>query len=239
MRLFHVSWVYPSRFSWNLRASASWCLPGIHCPTCDEVWSNTGEAYPSVDLSVLPVPDRKKLRPRVEEDFAEFTRLRELVRPFVPEGVPLDTGAVLGPLVGTGRGHFPELFFPAPGQLAICREALEQLQSEGLRGLMGCRTELRLRHKNPPELLELQIEPRGRLHPACIPQNLPAPCSTCGLRAFSLPQAPLLDAASLPDDRDLFRLRDFMTIIVVTERFAETVRRLGFEEVQLRELSTR
>ncbi|MCP3136482.1 SitI6 family double-CXXCG motif immunity protein [Pyxidicoccus xibeiensis] len=234
MRLFHLGWVYPPRFSWTLRASSKWCLPGIHCLTCDAVWSSTGEGYPSVDLSSLP--DSKKLRPRVEEDFAEFNRLRELVRPLVPEGVPLRTGATLGPLVGTGRGHFPELLFPAPAQLAIRREALEQLQAEGVRGLMGCPTELRLRGKDAPELLELQIEPRGLLHPACLPRGLPAPCVTCGRQSFTLPKEPILEAASLPDDRDLFRLANFTTVIVATERFVETAWRLRFEEVEFREL---
>ena len=237
MRLFQLERVFPSRFSWSLRASAKWWLPGIHCPTCDEVWSGTGEAYPAVDLSAFP--ERGKLKPRVEEDFSEFTRLRERVRPLAPAGAPLETGATFGPLVGTGRGHFPQLLFPTAWQLLIRREALEQLQADGLRGLMGCPTELRLREKNPPELLELQIEPRGLLHPDCLPRGQPAPCATCGRRAFSLPPNPLLDASSLPDDRDVFRLANFLTVIIATERFAEAVRRLAFEEVALRELPCR
>jgi uncharacterized double-CXXCG motif protein len=190
-----------------------------------------------VDLSELP--ERRKFKARLEEDFEEFTRLRELVRPLVPEGVPLEPGATFGALVGRGRGHFAQLVFPVPWTLLVRREALEQLQAAGLRGLMGCRTELRLRGENPPELLELQIEPRGRLHPECLPRNLPAPCTTCGLLEFSFPSAPILRAASLPEDRDLFRLADFQTKIVATERFVETVRRLGFEEVEFRELPTR
>jgi uncharacterized double-CXXCG motif protein len=237
MRLYRLRSVSPSSYSWELRTEHQWLLPGVHCPTCDDIWSGIGEAYPAVDLSGLP--DARKFRARVEEDFEEFTRLRELVRPLVPKGVPLEPGTTFGALVGRGHGQFPQLVFPAPWTLLVRREALERLQAEGLRGLNGCRTELRFKQKDPPELLELQIEPRGLLHRDCLPRGLPAPCETCGGPGFSLPEEPVLDAASLPDDRDLFRLANYQTVIVGTERFAETVRRLGFEEVKFSELPTR
>jgi hypothetical protein len=57
--------------------------------------------------------------------------------------------------------------------------------------------------------------------------------------SFSLPKEPLLDAASLPKHLDIFRLANFTTVIVATERFVDTVRRLGFEEVAFRELPLR
>ncbi|QSQ20501.1 hypothetical protein JY651_35430 [Pyxidicoccus parkwayensis] len=239
MRFFQLQGALPSRFSWDLRTEHKWSLPGVRCPDCDEIWAGTGEAYPAADLSGLPLPDQRKFKARVEEDFDEFARMRELVRPLVPKGAPLEPGTTFGALMGRGRGHFTQLVFPVLWTLLMRREALERLQSEGLRGLMGCRTELRLRDKNPPELLELQLELRGRLHPDCLPRNLPAPCPTCGVAPFTFPKAPILDAASLPTDRDLFRLGDFPTILIGTERFAETVRRLGFEEVEFQEIPTR
>ncbi|WP_233278402.1 double-CXXCG motif protein [Myxococcus stipitatus] len=235
--MFRATPTFPPRSSWGLQASSKWWLPGIHCPTCDEVWSGTGEAYPSVDLSSLA--EHPKFTARVEEDFEEFTRLRELVRPLAPEGAVLEPGANFGPLVGTGRGTPPPLFFATPWQPVMQREALEQLQSLGLQGLLGCRTELRLRSKAAPELLELQLESRGELHPTCLPRNLPQPCSTCGRLAFSFPSAPLLDWASLPTDRDLFRLSHFKTAIIATERFIDAVRSLDIDDVQFRELPAR
>ncbi|NMO19070.1 hypothetical protein HPC49_15645 [Pyxidicoccus fallax] len=238
MRLFKLDKDYTSeRYPWSLQADHKWCLPGVHCPTCDEVGGGIGEAYPSVDLSELP--DRRKYGARVEEDFEEFTRMRDAVRPLAPVDAPLEPGAEFGPLIGRGRGPFPQLVLMHPWILLIRREALEQLQAEGLRGLTGCKTQLRFRDKNPPELLELQIEPRGLLHRDCLPRLLPPACVTCGRRDFSLPPTPLLDAASLPTDRDLFRLANFQTVMVGTERFVETVRRLGFEEVTFQELPTR
>lgn len=123
--------------------------------------------------------------------------------------------------------------------LVVRREALEQLQAEGVRGLVGCRTELRFRQKDPPELLELQLEPRGMLHPDCYPPDQRPPCATCGRFGMTLPDDPILDAASLPTDRDLFRVGNFATVIVGTERFKDAVQRLGLEGITFRELPTR
>ncbi|HSP81342.1 MAG TPA: double-CXXCG motif protein, partial [Myxococcaceae bacterium] len=98
--------------------------------------------------------------------------------------------------------------------------------------------ELRFRQKNPPELLELEILPRGRLHPSCTPKR-PPPCPKCGRDSFTLPEDPILDAASLPRDTDLFRLADFETVIIGSEQFVESVRRLELEDVAPRELPLR
>ncbi|MFP2929084.1 double-CXXCG motif protein [Pyxidicoccus sp. 3LG] len=234
MRFFRLKDVNPPRYSGGYQADHKWFLPGARCPTCHDTWGSIGEAYPSVDLSELP--ERKKFKARLEEDFEEFTRLRELVRPLVPPGVPLKPGTGFGPLTGTARGSFPQLTLQNSWTVLARREALEQLQSEGVRRLKGCRTELRFREKDPPELMELQVEPGGLFHRDCIPPHVP--CPTCGPR-FSMPREPILDAASLSTDRDLFRLANFSTVIVGSERFVETVRRLGFEEVDFRELPTR
>jgi len=119
------------------------------------------------------------------------------------------------------------------------RDALERLQAEGVRGLKGCRTELRFRQKNPPELRELEVEPRGRLHGDCIPSDVPPPCPTCGRQAFRWPDEPILDAASLPSKLDLFRVGNFATMLIGTERFVEAVRRLELDGITFRELPTR
>ena len=60
-----------------------------------------------------------------------------------------------------------------------------------------------------------------------------------GCYGFSLPKQPLLDRASLPEHLDVFRLRNLTNFIVITERFADTLHRLGFEEFSLRQLPVR
>jgi uncharacterized double-CXXCG motif protein len=174
----------------------------------------------------------------LEEDFSEFERLRELVRPLVPPGALLEPGTKFGPLVGSARGTFAQLFMILD-DLLIRREALEQLQAEGIRGLNAFSTQLRFRQRKAPELLELQIEPHGLLHRDCIPRGKAEPCGKCGRYDFSLPKKPLLARASLPEHLDLFRLANFTTVIVASERLVEVIRRLGFEEVSIRELPLR
>ncbi|HEX8700794.1 MAG TPA: double-CXXCG motif protein [Myxococcaceae bacterium] len=238
MKFYWLHEVSVPRYSGSFHDEHQWGLPGVHCPVCDAIWSTGVDAYPSVDLSQHPEKD--KYVARLEKDYAEFERLREQVRPLAPPGVPLWPGTKLGPLVGPAQGEFGSLVLYFPWMLLMRREVLEQVQAAGVRGLKGCRTQLRFRRKNPPELLELELLPCGRFHPDCLPADRPAPCTKCGRKGWKRPQEPVLEAASLPEDLDLFRLRDFATMIIGTERFVEAVRHLGFEQdILFRELPLR
>jgi uncharacterized double-CXXCG motif protein len=239
MRFYWLRSVPNPRYSGGYTYGHKWGLPGTRCPECGASGAGTGDAYPSVDLSHLPVQEQKKYLPRFEDDYAEFERLREQVHPLVPSGVPLRPGTEFGPMNGPAQGEFGPLVLVNPWELLMRREPLERLQAEGLQGLKGWRTELRFRKKNPPELLEMELLPRGAFHPDCLPER-PPPCPKCGGSAFKRPDEPILDAATLPEELDLFRLADFMTMIIGTERFVETVRRLGYEQdIAFRELPVR
>lgn len=237
-RFYDVGEDKASRHTGYVNATHKWALPGLRdCPGCGVTWSGTGDEYPAVELSSLPEQEEfTKARP---EPFNEFSRLRELVRPLAPAGSELAPGTEFGPLVGTALGSFGSFHFQTPWTLLVQRDALERLLAEGVRGLKGCRTELRFRQKKAPELLELQIEPHGLLHPDCIPPEERVPCARCGRQGFSLPDEPILDAASLPMELDLFRLANFSTVIVATERFKDAVQRLELGEMVFRELPLR
>jgi uncharacterized double-CXXCG motif protein len=176
----------------------------------------------------------------LEEDYTEFERLREQVRPLVPPGVPLWPGTKFGPLTGTAQGEFGPFLMYYPWTLLMKREPLERLQVEGVQGLKGCRTALRFRKKDPPELLELELLPRGRVHLDCLPADRPPLCTKCGRMAWKRPDELILEATSLPRELDVFRLGDFLTAIIATERFVEASRRLGYEQdIVFRELPLR
>jgi uncharacterized double-CXXCG motif protein len=213
-----------------------WGLPGIDtCPACKATWSG-GMAYPSVDLTpVTALGDFEKAR---AEPIEEYERLRELVRPLLPPGAIVEPGSTFGPLVGKARGRFGQFVSNYAWVLLVRRAALEKLQAEGLRGLKGCRTQVRFRQSNAPELLELEILPVGRAHPDCLPPDRKPPCPRCGRLGLSLPRELSLDASSLPSDLDLFRLVDFSTVIVCTERFAEACQRLGLDGITFLPLPT-
>jgi uncharacterized double-CXXCG motif protein len=225
-----------SQYTGDVRARHKWRLAGILCPECKNRRSGGFTAYPSVDLSSFP--ERSAYEEFRMGPVEEFVRLRDLVRPLVPPEFQLPPGTTLGPLVGTATGTFSPLYFYFVEMPLIQREALEQLQAEGIRGLRGVPTELRFRQKKHPELLELEIPPYGRLHPDCTPER-PPPCPTCGRDSFTFPEDPILDAASLPTHTDLFQLSDFETIFIATERLVEAVRRLGLEGAVFREVPLR
>lgn len=98
---------------------------------------------------------------------------------------------------------------------------------------------MRFRQRNPPELLELQIEVAGLLHESCIPPGKSVPCAACKLYRFSWPEPQLLSLSSIPSECDIFRLANFTTTIVVTERLVGAVQRLGLEDVAFQELPVR
>lgn len=230
MRHFRIKEDRPSEYTGSISAIHKWMLPGIiKCPGCGLTWGGGSKTYPSVDLTpVISLADFVEAR---AEPIAEYERMCELVRPLLPPGAILEPGAGLGPLVGRAQGRFGQLVSPDPWWLLVQREALEKLQADGLRGLKGCRTEIRFRQRNSPELLELEILPTGRAHPDCLPPNREPPCARCHRLGIKLPEKLLLDASTLPGDRDVFRLEDFSGVIVCTERFVEACQRLGLDGV--------
>jgi hypothetical protein len=52
-------------------------------------------------------------------------------------------------------------------------------------------------------------------------------------------EASVLDANTLPKDVDLFRLREFKTVIIASARFVEAVNDLALRDIQFRELPSR
>ncbi len=221
----------------DISAASKWGLPGVKCPACGNTWADSAVAYPCVDLSRHP--HRAEFETPRPEPIEEFERLRELVRPFAPAGVPLDAGTRLGPLVGSAWGSFGAFFFQNPWTLLARREAVESLQRAGVLGLKGHKPELRFRQKkNPPDLMVLQLEPHGLLHPDCLPPR-PPPCSRCGRDGFQLPEHLLLDKTSLPTQTDVFRLANFSTVLVANARFMEAVQRLGLDGILFHELPLR
>ncbi|WP_171819036.1 SitI6 family double-CXXCG motif immunity protein [Pyxidicoccus fallax] len=217
-----------------------WSIPGAEpCPTCRKGGGIAGFQYPCADLSSLPAHELKKLSNPWPVPQEEIARLIELVRPFVPSWAVLQPGALLGPITGKGMSRMGQLFMQNPWTLLVRRGAFERLQAAGVRGLQGYPIDVRFRGKPPPELLDLQLELHGQMHPTCLPPDRKPPCPTCGDDSFKLPDPIVLDAATLPEHVDVFRMRDVPGIILVTERFVEAVKRLELDGVTFRELEVR
>ncbi|MFL5353420.1 double-CXXCG motif protein [Archangium sp.] len=236
MNYFTIEEDKTSGYTGYVDGTYKWGLPGVICPHCKSPWSG-GFAYPSVDLTpVAALADFETPRP---EPIEEYERLCELIRPLLPPGAVLDPGTEFGPFVGKGQGRFGAFVAPVRWVLMVQRDALEKLQAEGLRGLAGYPPLLRFRQRNSPEFLELEVLPVARLHPDCMPPEHQPPCPRCGRRRTPLPKSPLLDATTVPESLDLFRLRDYSTLLVCTERFVDACQRLGLDGIAFQALPTR
>ena len=143
-------------------------LPGIRCPACGVVWSVAGLAFPCVDLSGHR--DAATLeKAYLEEDFDEFIRLRESVRPLAPDGVQLKPGTEFGPATGRAQGrHFGAVTMGFPWMILARPEGVASMLAEGVRGLVAAPTAFKF-SRDPQHVLELQVEPMARFTPpACL-----------------------------------------------------------------------
>ena len=196
----------------DMRARHVWGLPGTQCDTCNATWSNTGLAYPSVDLSSLPSPDRYKVLWPVA--LAEFEQLRRPIAELMPAGSVLAPGTDFGPLTGTVEGKFGDFAWPNSWTLLVRQETYELLLRGGARMPKGVPTSLTFRESFPGILLELEIEPLARISRPSLPDLDINRCQACGGNPFKVPDHIEVELSSIPEHVDLFRLREFATIIL-------------------------
>ncbi|RKH22834.1 hypothetical protein D7Y13_34740 [Corallococcus praedator] len=218
------------QWSGSYRAEHRWCLPSILCPRCGA--RGGMQAYPSVDLSELP--ENESLTDIWPQSAEEYARRAALVRPFATAGIVLEPGNSLGPLVGTARGHFGPVTALPSWQVLVREDARDLLLETGLQGIIPVRAELRTRRTKELPLYELEARPLAKLHPDCI-DRVPT-CPDCGDNSFSLPPKRWLLRESVPPGLDLFGVEE-TTRIVVSERFIDTMNRLGPSDVFYREIT--
>jgi uncharacterized double-CXXCG motif protein len=226
MKYFAIDEDRAAGYTGSIDAPHKWKLPGVRdCPGCKATWGAI-LAYPLVDLTpVAALADFEKAR---TEPIEEYERLCELVRPLLPPGALLKPGTTFGPFVGTAQGRFGSFTMSWLGDLIVRRETLEQLQAEGVRGLKGCRMQVRFRQRNAPELFELEQLPVCELYPDYLPPGHEPACPRCGRPSVDKPKDLVLDARTLPGELDLFRLVHY-SVALCTERFVEAYQRLGLD----------
>lgn len=219
-------------WSGSYRAERRWSLPGVEeCPGCRATWSGF-LAYPAVDLSGLA--EAHELEEARPAPFDEYARLRERVRPFCPSDARLEPGTEFGPLVGSARGKWGPFTLGDLSTLFVREDALQGLADA--RGIVPVWPQLR--RALVPRVAELQLLPRGRLHPDCLPPDWPTPCAMCGRTGGVLPKHYWLQPDSLPTDLDAFRLEDAPGTIVVSEQFANVVQHFEPGDITLTPLLT-
>ena len=185
-----------------------------------------------MDSSKLPNELAFKKRPKAKTvDLQEMAILQKQLEPLMPKGIIPRPFAQLGPLVGTATGLHGDFTWLAPWTPLILAEALNKLVQAGVVVPVAIKTEIKARGKNVFQHLEIQAEPHGVLSERGFVRrhlNCPA-CGSSGVSDIIPPN--LVRKSSIPSALDLFRMSDWSSIILVTERFATAARQLGLTNI--------
>jgi uncharacterized double-CXXCG motif protein len=229
--------VYPDNDwgkKYTIDAGHKWGLPGLRCSVCHQTWSNTGLAYPEIDLSSLP--NNKRYLDFWPVPLDVFTSLCEPLMPLAPDGALLLPGTNFGPLIGTLKGEFGDFIWPIDWWLLIQETALARLREASLNLPIAVKTQIKTQGKRKVEMMEFQIMPHGKIAPASFNAAIGEPCSGCGRRETPSLQKVVVERNSIPRGVDLFRLSNFTTIILATEKFVDAVGRLHLSDILFREV---
>ncbi|MBK7708316.1 MAG: hypothetical protein IPJ30_21815 [Acidobacteria bacterium] len=202
-----------------------WGLPGIDCRYCDCIWSGTGLEYPDIDFGRFsrladcwprPIPN------------AEFRDLEAAVRREFPQIRTLEPGTRFGPMTARATGVFKGFVWSMPWTVLLPRLVAEAIEGRGVKMPTLVPAEI-VKGGTESELCELAIYPAGRLANGWYEPGVIEICPECNRDAVKLPEEIATDVSDVPDDVDVFRLSNFATILIVTERFYDAVSALGIK----------
>jgi uncharacterized double-CXXCG motif protein len=220
-------------YRYYINAAHRWKLPGVRCPSCGR-WATVGLDYPAVDLSSLPSEPRYRHARSVELE--EYEELKQHVLTLLPGDAVVAPGTEFGPLVGKAWGTFGAFAWLNPWTVLMGDETLRHLESEGVQGLQPVIPELTYRRKAPIAIQELQIEPIASLASSALPLWWKPSCKVCGRHPNPVNRI-VVDRASVPKDKDLFRIREFTTVILATERFRDVAQSLNMSDILFDEIT--
>lgn len=211
---------------YEIIASHKWGLPGVICPTCQEPWINIGPSYPTVDLTNFQ--NEKLYRQWKPVPLDEFLLLVKGLQKILKKGTFIRPATDLGPLIGKVKGIFGDFAWPDPWTLLIRKAAMENLSSCGVQMPLAALTELKYlgKNKDNPDLLELQIEPYADI--ILTPKSV---CKTCGREDVERPEKIIVDGKTIPEHVDVFRGRNFTTLLFANKRFVDTVKKLQLRDI--------
>jgi uncharacterized double-CXXCG motif protein len=217
-------------------AAHKWGLPGVQCPICNNWWSNVGLEYPSVDLTNFP--EEKLYRKARSEPLSEFLKLKQKIADAFPQLTMLNPGAEFGPSVGKTVGKkFEGFVWRAWWTICLESSALEKLKDSGLSLPKTVKAELKFK-KEEQEIFEFDLPLKGKLTNGVYDSIQLKYCDACGRDSASKPEEILIEYSSLLTDIDIFRVSNFTTIILVTEKFVETVSKLDIKGAIFNEIKT-
>lgn len=234
MELFSIK---PDDTNWgklyndDLVARYSWHLPGVHCPVCGNIWATIGVIYPLIDFTGNPLGKQLE-KPRPEE-LEVFEQLQAAVRVYVPDELPLPPGTDFGPMRGRVTGKFGDFVWPNLWDFAVRVEAYQKLTSTGLRLPEPSLPDLQEKVKG--KLYHLQIIPMGKMSSQAYEDPDKPICQRCGRDSRKYKKT-VIAMESIPSEVDMFRIGNFPTKIIVSEKFKDAVEKLGLTNISFEKI---
>jgi uncharacterized double-CXXCG motif protein len=221
----------------HIEATHKWGLPGVSCPVCNQIWSTVGVEYPSIDFTNFA--DEKLYRRARCEPLSEYQRLRDNIVQAFPQLKVLKPGTEFGSLVGKAVGNRLNGFvWRAWWTISLEADALKKLKDSNLSLPKTIKAELKFKQEEQ-EVFEFHLPLKGILLNGEYDGTQLKCCEGCGRDSASKPNEILIDYSSLPHDVDIFRVSNFTTIILVTEKFIKAVSDLGIKGALFNEVRTK
>ena len=211
-----------------------WKLPGVYCEVCGNSWATTGISYPSIELPMeiaKRVDNCSKLIP-----YDEFLGIKEQIRSFFPMITHIAPGTTFGPLDGAVYGGQVKGFIPSvPWDLLIADSVLTSLKVEVNLNVVG----VNLKTDIGRRIYEAELRPHGIVGNKDETKRIYERCLYCGVKDDRrVPENIRLIKNSIPSEVDVFRLIDFPTVIIASERFAKIVNELNLNGIVFKEIVT-
>lgn len=227
MKYYQIKPDYSDKKQNYLEATHKWGLPGVSCNICNQVWSNVGIQYPSVDISELSISE--ELEEGWVASLSELKSFQTEIRTAFPEYHILppgsEFGCLIGKEVGKKSGYFNDFIWNLPWTIILRENTLDKLHFEKLK--LPKTIEPIIKFKTQPQkIYEFEILPFGNLLNPIFENNRDNACLGCDRIGVSMPHEILVEKETIPIDLDIFRLTNFSTIIVITERLVEAAKRL-------------
>lgn len=235
MRFFEIKEDLNLKKAGYIDAGHKWGLPGVICPVCKNTWSTVGLEYPTVELT--NVVDEELYREPRAEPLNVYEKLKQKIQDAFPRLSLLEPGAEFGPLVGKAIGRLDGFVWRAWWTISLEANALEMLNNYGVTLPNSVKAELKFK-KDVQEVFELELPLLGKLTNGVYDNIQLKHCNACGRHSASKPQEVLIDCSSVPDHVNIFRVSNFRTIILVTERFVDAVTSLNIKGAIFKEVKT-
>jgi len=217
----------------EINARHIFSLPGIRCPKCRVTWATTGVAYPTVSPDVVKhqcagIPTGRPMSPE------QFYAVAHGISQVIGDQYPIYPGTDFGALQGKRKGVISDFVWLNPWTPLIHKSAFDQVVKKGLQ----FKTATALLDAPIGDVLEIEAIPSVALHPKCLAIAKSEVCSTCGRKAYQMPDQIVLDGGTIPQDQIIMRIREFPTLLVVSNITGQVLTEMKFDNFTLTEVET-